>query len=90
MMSNVIQFPDRFPKKPRRYRIPLYSDADIDLVLFCVNAFGISSNRLMIDDLLEMDPVDVMECLDFALESDIVSNEAKRHIRSIWESIEES
>jgi hypothetical protein len=68
----------------------LYTDADVELVLFCVNAFGVTPERNMMDDLLEMDPIEVIECLDIARESDIISNVAKEHIRCIRESIEES
>jgi hypothetical protein len=89
-MSNILKFPDKFRKEARRYRIPLYTDADIEIVLFCVNAFGVTPNRNMIDDLLSMDPIEVMECLDIASQSDIISNVAKNHIRCIRESIEES
>lgn len=89
-MNNILKFPDKFRKEPRHYRIPLYTDADIEIVLFCVNAFGHSPNRNMVDDLLTMDPIEVIECLDFASQSDIVSSVAKNHIRCIRESIEES
>ena len=89
-MNNVIKFPDKFRKEPRHYRIPLYSEGDVGLVLFCVNAFGTSEKRIIFDDLLEMDPVDVIECLDFALESDILSSMAKNHIACIRKSVEES
>jgi hypothetical protein len=68
----------------------LYTDADVELVLFCVNAFGVTPERNMMDDLLEMDPIEVIECLDIARESDIISSVAKEHIRCIRESIEES
>ncbi len=90
MTDNILKFPDKFRKEPRRYRIPLYTDADVELVLFCVNAFGVTPERKMMDDLLEMDPIEVIECLDIARESDIISNVAKEHIRCIRESIEES
>ena len=89
-MSNILKFPDKFRKESRHYRIPLYTDADIEIVLFCVNDFGVSPNRNMIDDLLSMDPIEVMECLDIASQSDIISSVAKNHIRCIRESIEES
>lgn len=86
-MGDIVPFPNRF-FVDRRYRIPLYSDGDIDLVLFCINAFGETENRVMLDDLLQMDPIDVMKCLDFALESDIVGNAAKQHIQCIRNSVE--
>lgn len=89
-MSNILKFPDKFRKKSRHYRIPLYTDADIGIVLFCVNAFGVTPNRIMIDDLLDMDPLEVIECLDSAMESDIISSMAKNHIACIRKSVEES
>lgn len=89
-MNNVIKFPDKFRKESRHYRIPLYSEWDVTLVLFCVNAFGTSDKRIIIDDLLQMDPVEVIECLDSAMESDIISSMAKNHIACIRKSVEES
>lgn len=87
-MGEVLKFPDKFRNEPRRYKIPLYTEEDVGIVLFCVNAFGFSERRVMLDDLLEMDPVEVIECLDIALESDIVGNAAKQHIQCIRKSVE--
>jgi hypothetical protein len=89
-MNNILKFPDKFRKEPRHYRIPLYSDADISLVLFCINAFGNTEKRVIFDDLLHIDPIEVIECLDFALESDMISSMAKNHIECIRKSVEES
>jgi hypothetical protein len=68
----------------------LYTDEDINVVLFCLNAFGNSDKRIIFDDLLELDPIDVMECLDFAVESDMISTMTKEHIHCIRKSVEES
>lgn len=88
-MADILKFPDRFFHGKRLYRIPLYSDLDIDIVLFCVNAFGETDKRLIIDDLVKMDPVEVIKCIDFALESEYISNTTKAHIECIRKSIEE-
>lgn len=87
-MDNILKFPNKFSKEPRHYRIPLYSDEDINLVLFCINAFGETENRVIIDDLVKMDPIDVMKCLDNALESDILNTAFKQHIQYIRNSVE--
>ncbi len=87
-MAEILKFPDKFFGK-RLYRIPLYSDMDIDVVLFCVNAFGETEKRAIIDDLVKMDPVDVIKCIDFALESEYISSMTKEHIKCIRKSIEE-
>ena len=88
-MADILKFPDKFVNGKRLYRIPLYSDMDIDVVLFCVNAFGETDNRVIIDDLIKMDPVDVIKCIDFSLESEYISNTTKAHIECIRKSIEE-
>lgn len=88
-MSNILKFPNKFQDKPRYYRIPLYSSSDIELVIFCINAFGTTPRRIILDDLVKMDPVDVMECLDFALESDIIAPSVKEIIGCIRKSVEE-
>ena len=88
-MADILKFPDKFVNGKRLYRIPLYSDMDIDIVLFCVNAFGETDNRVIIDDLIKMDPVEVIKCIDFSLESEYISNTTKAHIECIRKSIEE-
>ena len=70
-MADILKFPDKFANGKRLYRIPLYSDMDIDVVLFCVNAFGETDNRVIIDDLIKMDPVDVINVLTFRLNQSI-------------------
>ena len=62
-MADILKFPDKFVNGKRLYRIPLYTDLDIDVVLFCVNAFGETDKRVIIDDLIKMDPVDVIKCV---------------------------
>lgn len=88
-MADILKFPDKFVNGKRLYRIPLYTDLDIDVVLFCVNAFGYTNKRVIIDDLIKMDPVDVIKCIDFSLESEYISNTTKAHIECIRKSIEE-
>ena len=89
MMADILKFPDKFYQGKRLYRIPLYTDFDINIVLFCVNAFGETDKRVIIDDLIKMDPLDVIKCIDFALESEYISNTTKAHIECIRKSIEE-
>lgn len=88
-MAEILKFPDKFYRGKRLYRIPLYTELDIDLVLFCINAFGETEKRIIIDDLIKMDPIDVIKCIDFAMESEYISNITKSHIESIRKSIEE-
>ena len=73
----------------RSYRIPLYTDLDVDLVLFVINAFGETDKRIIIDDLIKMDPDDVIKCIDFAIESEYLSKMTKDHLQCIRKSVEE-
>ena len=88
-MDNIIPFPKKYQQGKRSYRIPLYSDYDVDLVLFCINAFGETEKRVGMEDLGKLDPIDVKKCIDKAVDSSIVSIEAKAHLQYIINSIEE-
>jgi hypothetical protein len=89
-MNNILKFPDKFRKEPRHYRIPLYSDVDVEVVLFCLNAFGTTDKRVIFDDLMHIDPIEVIESLDSAVESDMISSVTKNHIQCIRKSVEDS
>ena len=88
-MADILKFPDKFVNGKRLYRIPLYTDMDVNIVIFCVNAFGETSERITVDGLIKMDPVDVIKCIDFSLDSGYISSDAKEHLTCIRKSIEE-
>jgi hypothetical protein len=87
-MAEILKFPDKFHGK-RLYRIPLYSEQDIHIVLFAINAFGDTDKRVIVTDLVKMDPIVVIKSIDFAIESGYISNDAKEHLTYIIKSIEE-
>jgi hypothetical protein len=89
MMADILKFPDRFPKGNRMYRIPLYTDYDVELVLFCVNAFGEYKNKMSSEQLVTLDVIEVKKCIDFAIDSRYISNTVKADLTSILNSIEE-
>lgn len=88
-MADILKFPEKFFSGKRLYRIPLYTDMDVNIVIFCVNAFGETNNRITVTDLIKMDPVDVIKCIDFSIDSNYISNDAKYHLTCIRKSIEE-
>lgn len=88
-MADILKFPDKFVNGKRLYRIPLYTDMDVNIVIFCVNAFGETSERITVDGLIKMDPVDVIKSIDFCLDSGYISSDAKEHLTCIRKSIEE-
>jgi hypothetical protein len=88
-MADILKFPDKFVNSKRLYRIPLYTDMDVNIVIFCVNAFGETSERITVEGLIKMDPVDVIKSIDFCLDSEYISNTTKAHLECIRKSIEE-
>ena len=92
-MSNVIQFPKitRLPEyEPSGYRINLYTEDQIELVLFCVNICEDqdSTKKYARKDLKNMDPVFVMVRMNVCLDNKIISTKAKEAIFKIVNSIE--
>ena len=93
-MSKVIAFPTKFPHpdsldESKFYRIPLYSEADVELVLLCLNAFGDSDARYVRDDLPKTDPVYVAKCLDIAHRSELLAVPTRSHVKAIRDSVQE-
>jgi hypothetical protein len=93
-MNKVLNFPKKFVNpdsldESKHYRIPLYSEDDVNMVLFCLNAFGDTDARFVRDDLARTDPLFVAKCLDTAYKSDIITVIAKSHIKAIRDSVHE-
>lgn len=92
-MSNVIQFPlnARLPEyEPSGYRINLYTEDQIEVVLLCVNLCEEqdSTKKYARKDLKLMDPVFVMVRMNVCLDNKFLSQPAKEAILKIVNSIE--
>jgi len=89
-MSNVIQFPKKYVPSPRGYRINLYTEEEISMVLLCLNLSESqdSTKKWLRKDLRSVDPMFVMNRMWDALDSTLLSKYAKETIKRIVNSIE--
>lgn len=88
-MSNVISFPKKFLKTHiNGFKINLYTDAEVEMTLFCVNIWGRHNSKYSQDDLRTLDPIFVRDSLNRGYDSNLLSYDAKQIIRNIVKSIE--
>lgn len=89
-MDNVIQFPKKYVPSPRGYRINLYTEEEISMVLLCLNLSESqdSTHKWLRKDLRSIDPLFVMNRMWDALDSKLLSKYAKETIKRIVNSIE--
>ena len=87
-MGKVVNFPDRFLSY-RRYRISLYTDFEVELVLAALNTYPDSDKRYTADMLTALDPIFVRKALDFSVGNTIISDVAKIAIKEIINNMEE-
>jgi hypothetical protein len=88
-MSNVLVFPKQFLKAPKDgFRINLYTDAEVEMTLFCINIWGRHDSKYSQDDLRTLDPIFVRDSLNRGYDSNLLSYDAKQIINTIVKSIE--
>lgn len=87
-MGKVVNFPDRFLSH-RRYRISLYTDFEVELVLAALNTYPECEKKYNADILTTLDPIFVRKALDFSLGNSIISDVAKVAIQNIINNMEE-
>jgi hypothetical protein len=90
MNNNVIQFPIKQKVDDVGYRINLYTEEEIYIVLLCLNMTEKidSTKKYVTTDLRHLDPVLVMTRMYESLDSTLLSIKAKEHIKRIVNSIE--
>ena len=71
MSAEIYKFPRKKPLKG--FRIPLYSEGEVYLVLLVVNTFGSYSEKITEKNLNELDPLDIIGCIGEARSSHIFS-----------------
>jgi hypothetical protein len=87
-MAEILKFPDRFFPH-RRYRISLYTDFDVELVLTALNTYPECDKRYTPEMLNTLDPIFVRKALDFCMDNSIISDVAKVAIQHIIDNMEE-
>ena len=88
-MDNIIKFPKKFQKTPAKgFKINLYSESEVEMVLFCANIWGRHNTKFSREDIRLFKPEFVMDTLQRAYESNLLSNEARNLINKVMKSIE--
>lgn len=78
-----------FPLKSiKGLKIPLYNEEEIFITLAALNCFGKNESKVTEKDLLDLEPVEVMQALYEAKYSNLFSFNTKQTIEKILKSIE--
>lgn len=88
MTATIYSFPKQ-QEQEKKFRIPLYTDQEIEVVLICVNLFYDSDIRYNTDTLNLLDPTYVIECLKMGLVANIFNEKFRFFIKSILKNVEE-
>lgn len=87
MAATIYQFPTPSPQEPK-YRIPLFTEEEIEVTIISVNVFSQHDIRYNKDTLNFIDAVTVMECLKSSIVSKIFSERFKSVARNILKNVE--
>lgn len=85
MSATLYHFPT---KSIRGLKIPLYTEEEIFITLAALNCFGQNEIKVTEKDLLDIEPVEVMQALYEAKYSNLFSFNTKQTIEKILKSIE--
>jgi hypothetical protein len=85
MSATLYHFP---LKSIRGLKIPLYTEEEIFITLAALNCFGPNEMKITEKDLLDIEPVQVMQALYEAKYSNLFSFNTKQTIEKILKSIE--
>lgn len=89
MSARIIKFPYR-SNRPVAFKISFYTDEEILLAVIAINAFGNVVHKVNNYNLVEVDPVHVISCLEKALDCDLFSDKGRSLIKSVLDSVEQS
>jgi len=82
-MGEVVKFPSKDPLIPRRYRISLFTEFQVECVIAALNIFPKCLEKINEENLSTLDPIFIRQSLDFAIESGILSEAVKNELRSL-------
>ena len=88
-MAKIIRFPGE-AHRSISFKISLYSDEEIFLTILAINSFGHLSFIVNEQNLIDIDPIFVISCLEKARESDLLSDKSKFLIMNILSSVEQT
>lgn len=88
MNAKIIQFPGEH--RPLSYTLSLYSDDEILLTIIAVNSFGTLPFKVSELNLVDIDPIYVISCLEKAKKSELLSSKGLTLIDNILRSVEQT
>lgn len=90
MTAKIYTFPEIKRKPLTKYvvSIPLYSDAEIDTVIIAVNLYVVDDIRYSSYNIDSLDPDTIIQCLDLALQDNVLSTKVKKIIKKIIKNVE--
>lgn len=89
MSARIIKFP-KISHRPISFKISFYTDDEILITIIAINTFGSVVFKVNNYNLVEVDPVHVISCLEKALACDLFSDKGKSHIKTVLDSVEQS
>ena len=90
MTAEILAFPKNFKRTTSLgVSINLYSEEEVDMVLFCLNIFGNKETIHTKEDLRFADPVYTLICMKEAYKSYLLSPDAKSIIHYIMKNVSE-
>ena len=90
MTAEIITFPKQFKRTTSLgVSINLYSEEEVEMVLFCLNIFGHKEKIYTKEDLRVADPVYTLVCMKEAYKSHLLSPDAKSIIYYIMKNVSE-
>lgn len=90
MTADILHFPKAHRKTtPIGKVINLYTEEEIEMVLFCLNIFGKSDNTYTKEELRTADPYYTLDCIKTAKDSYLLSHDAKAILSYIMQNVKE-
>ncbi len=89
MTAKIILFP-QVTQRLTSLKISLYTDDEIFLCILVLNSFGELPFKVTADNLLDIDPIYVISCLEKAKNSNLLSKQAKIMMADILATVEET
>lgn len=87
-MATIYSFPGKADTDKQTYRLSLYSDIEVEAVMTCVNVFSILDYKVTMDNLTQLDPRLVIECLKVGQTSWIFTDEFKQVFAQVIDNMQ--
>ncbi|NBO99946.1 MAG: hypothetical protein EBU90_07425 [Proteobacteria bacterium] len=86
MTAKILEFPKT--EKSYGFKIPLYSNIEIEISLLCINSFSTHPNKITAKNLSDIDPKFVIESLTKGRQCQHITPLSKRIIDKILNNVE--